>query len=160
MNHRAHVAALLRTAAIEHERTVAALPPAIAASLPVDAQGLTQAIDVLAAAAGLSEEERRALVRPHAANPAVMHVRVFGVSGLDEGTVVGAFIEGARVRADALTVLASAVGGDDLVAAVRAVLVADPPPPAAGADDVDDALRATYAAQERAALLIAAALDA
>jgi len=39
------------------------------------------------------------------------------------------------------------------------LLVAHPPPIGAGADDVVEELRATYAAQERAALIIAAALD-
>jgi hypothetical protein len=37
--------------------------------------------------------------------------------------------------------------------------VAHPPPIAADAEDVVESLRATYAAQERAALMIAAALD-
>jgi hypothetical protein len=39
------------------------------------------------------------------------------------------------------------------------VLVADPPPVGGDGHDVEAALRATYAAQERAALIIASSLD-
>ena len=131
----------------------------MAASLPVDAQGVTRAIDHLAEAAGLSESERRALIRPHAVNPAVLHARVFGRAPLTRDTVVASFVEGARVRADALLMLADAIGGEPLGAAVRKLLVADPPPADAAGGDVTDALRATYAAQERAAVVIAAGLD-
>src|SRR6185312_3044075 len=126
----------------------------IAASLPVDAQGVTQAIDHLAVAAGLSASERRALIRPHAVNPAVMHARVFGRAPLSRETVIGSFVDGARVRADALTALANAVGGEALGTEVRALLVEHPPPVQADGPDVIAALRATYAAHERAALLI------
>ena len=153
--HRARVEALLTEAAEAHGQLVAGLPPALAASLPVDAQGITQAIDHLAAAAGFSESERRALLRPHAVNPAVMHARVFGGAPLARETVIASFVEGARVRADALGAIADAVG---VGAAVRSVLVAPPPPTGEGADAVA-ALRETYAAQERAAVLIAAGLD-
>ena len=45
------------------------LPAQLRASVPVDAQGVTEAIDHLAAAAGLSPDERRGLIRPHAVNP-------------------------------------------------------------------------------------------
>ena len=68
-SHRARVEALLSAAAAEHERLMGRLPPDLQASVPVDAQGVTEAIDHLATAAGLSPEERRALIRPHAVNP-------------------------------------------------------------------------------------------
>src|SRR6201994_1394779 len=158
--HREQVEALLADAAAEHASLRARLPPDLAESLPVDAQGVTRAIDHLAVAAGLSESERRALIRPHAVNPAVLHARVFGRAPLTRDTVVASFVEGARVRADALTALADAVGGEPLGATIRQLLVAHPPPVSADAPDVVDALRATYAAHERAAMLIAARLDA
>jgi hypothetical protein len=160
VSHRDRVETLLADAAAEHESLMSRLPPDLAASLPVDAQGLTQAIDHLATAAGLSAGERRALIRPHAVNPAVLHARVFGAAPLARETVIGSFVEGARVRADALTALADAVGGEPLGEAVRQLLVANPPPVALDGADVVEALRATYAAHERAALLIAARLDA
>ena len=158
--HRERVATLLADAAAEHESLMLRLPADLRASLPVDAQGVTQAIDHLATAAGLSPGERRELVRPHAVNPAVLHARVFGAAPLARETVIGSFVEGARVRADALTALADAVGGEPLGEAVRQLLLTNPPPVAADGPGVVDALRATYAAHERAALLIAARLDA
>jgi hypothetical protein len=158
--HRELVEALLADAAAEHADLRARLPADLAASLPVDAQGLTRAIDHLAAAAGLTEAERRALIRPHAVNPAVLHARVFGPAPLTRETIVASFVEGARVRADALLSLADAIGGEPLGLEVRKLLVADPPPAAAEGEDVIPALRATYAAHERAAVLIAASLDA
>ena len=159
VNHREHVQALLRHAAEEHRELLGRLPAELAASLPVDAQGVTQAIDHLALSAGLSAAERTELIRPHAVNPAVMHARVFGRAPLARETVVGSFVEGARVRADALGGLADIVGGERLGQAVREVLVEHPPPVSADGPEVVPALEATYAAQERAALLIAAALD-
>ncbi len=158
--HRDRVETLLADAAAEHVRLMSQLPPEIAESLPVDAQGVTRAIDHLADAAGLSPGERRALIRPHAVNPAVLHARVFGAAPLARETVIGSFVEGARVRADALTALADAVGGEPLGETVRKLFVANPPPASADGPDVIDALRATYAAHERAAMLIAARLDA
>ncbi len=158
-SHRGRVEALLQDAATEHARLVSQLPPSLQASLPVDAQGVTQAIDHLAGAAGLSASERRALVRPHAVNPAVLHARVFGRAPLTRETVIASFVEGARVRADALAALADAVGGEDLGAEVRQLLVAHPPPVRADGPDVVPALRATYAAHEQAAVVIAAHLD-
>lgn len=158
-SHRARVAALLADAAEAHRALVGALPPPLAESLPVDAQGLTEAIDHLAIEAGLDELERRALVRPHAVNPAVMHARVFGATPLTRSTVIASFVEGARVRADALTALADRIGGEGLGGEVRRLLVLAPPPAGEGEDAVG-ALRATYAAHEQAALTIAAALDA
>jgi hypothetical protein len=157
--HRDYVEELLADAAADHAQLVAQLPQELRASLPVDAQGVTRAIEHLAAAAGLSEEERLALIRPHAVNPAVLHARVFGPAPLARETVIGSFVEGARVRAGALTSLAEAVGGEALVLEVRTVLAADPPPVRADTPDVVPTLRATYAAQERAVILIADGLD-
>ena len=120
------------------------------------AQGLTRAIDYLAAEAGLSESERRELVTPHALNPAVLHARIFGGAPLTKDTVLGAFVEGARVRADSLGALADRIGGAPLGGQVRGVLLASPPPADEHGDDPVAALRDTYAAQERAAVMIAA----
>lgn len=157
--HRAQVQALLDEAAADHQRLVRQLPANLQASLPVDAQGVTRAIDLLAAAAGLDVDERRALLRPHAVNPAVLHARVYGRAPLSRETVIGSFVEGARVRADALAALADEVGGESLGRRVRSALVAHPPPLAAEGDEVVPALRATYRAHERAALMIADRLD-
>lgn len=159
VTHRARVQTLLTDAADQHASLMSMLPPDLAESIPVDAQGITQAIDHLATAAGLSESERHELIRPHAVNPAVLHARVFGGAPLTRETVIASFVEGARVRADSLAVIADAVGGEALGQEVRSLLVAHPPPIGAGADDVVEELRATYAAQEQAALMIAAALD-
>jgi hypothetical protein len=158
--HRGQVQALLSEAAAAHAGLMAQLPPELQASIPVDAQGVTQAIDHLAAAAGLSDGERRALIRPHAVNPAVLHARVFGRAPLTRETVIASFVDGARVRADALAALADTVGGESLGLQVRTLLVEHPPPVHAEGPDVLPALRATYAAHERAALMIAAGLDA
>lgn len=158
--HRAHVEQLLRQAAADHADLVSRLPVELERSLPVDAQGLTRAIDYLADEAGLSLSERRALVRPHALNPAVLHARIFGPAPLARETVIASFVEGARVRAEALGALADAIGGPGLGERVRSLLVAAPPPVVAESAEAIVALRATYAAQERAALAIAAGLDA
>src|SRR6185437_12824347 len=122
--HRERVETLLAEAATEHAGLRAQLPAGLAAALPVDAQGVTRAIDHLAQAAGLSETERRELIRPHAVNPAVLHARVFGRAPLTRETVVASFVEGARVRADALVALADAIGGEPLGRKVRRLLVA------------------------------------
>ncbi len=159
VTHRAYVETVLSEAAAEHATLMSRLPPELRASLPVDAQGVTRAIDHLADAAGLSASERHALITPHAVNPAVMHARVFGGAPLARETVIGSFVEGARVRADALAALADRVGGEPLGQQVRAVLVAHPPPVRADGQDVVPALRATYGAQERAAVMIAESLD-
>jgi hypothetical protein len=159
VTHRARVQDMLAAASAKHAALLPQLPPEVRASLPVDAQGITEAIDFLAEAAGLSPEERRTLVRPHAVNPAVMHARVFGAAPLAEETVMGSFIEGARVRADALANLADVVGGAGLSAEVRALLVEHPLPlPDHGLGAVP-ALRAAYEAQERAVVVIATRLD-
>lgn len=157
--HRGHVEALLGEAAAEHADLVSRLPSDLASSLPVDAQGVTRAIDYLAGAAGLSESERRALIRPHALNPAVLHARIFGPAPLARETVIASFVEGARVRADGLGALADTVGGPPLGHGVRNLLVQHPPPVHADGADVVAALTATYAAQEQAAVMIAAMLD-
>ncbi len=159
VTHRGHVEALLSEAAARHATLISQLPPVLQASLPVDGQGVTEAIDYLAAVAGLSDTERRALIRPHAINPAVLHARVFGRAPLAPETVIASFVEGARVRADALAALADTVGGEPLGLRVRRLLVAHPPPVGGSGPDVVEPLRETYAAQERAALMIASRLD-
>jgi len=158
-SHRDQVEALLAQARAEHDRLRAALPSPLRESLPVDAQGITRAIDYVASVAGFTVSQRRALVRPHAVNPAVLHARVFGGAPLAPETVIGAFVEGARVRADALAALADATGGDALGQEIRKLLTAHPPP--VGTDDghVVSGLRDTYAAQERAVVRIATNLD-
>lgn len=158
-SHTRYVEALLSEAAADHASLISHLPPELQASVPVDAQGLTRAIDHLADAAGLSEAERRALIRPHGVNPAVLHARVFGRAPLARETVIASFVEGARVRADALASLADSVGGERLGREVRELLVAHPPPVDAEGEEVLQELRATYAAHERAAVMIAATLD-
>jgi hypothetical protein len=159
VTHRGRVEALLAEAAAAHVSLLSQLSPALRASIPVDAQGVTAAIDHLATVAGLSDSERRALIRPHAVNSAVLHARVFGRAPLARETVIASFVEGARVRAEALAALADTVGGEELGGEVRRLLVAHPPPVGADGDDVVPALRATYAAHERAAVMIAARLD-
>lgn len=159
-SHRDHVATLLADAAAAHAELLSQLPDEISASLPVDAQGVTRAIDHLATSAGLSQRERIALLRPHAVNPAVLHARVFGTAPLTRATVIASFVDGARVRAESLGELGDAVGGPGLGSEVRKLLVADPPPVDPDGADAVATLQRTYAAQERATLLIAAALDA
>jgi hypothetical protein len=159
MTHRSRVEAMLANAAATHAALLPQLPPEVRASLPVDAQGITEAIDFLAEAAGLSAAERRTLIRPHAVNPAVMHARVFGGAPLAEETVMGSFVEGARVRADALVNLADVIGGAALSADVRARLVEHPLPLAGEGMAGVAALRAAYEAQELAVVAMAAQLD-
>jgi hypothetical protein len=93
-------------------------------------------------------------------NPAVLHARIFGPAPLARETVIASFVEGARVRADALAALADAVGGAPLGQEVRGVLVASPPPVDSDANGAIAELRSTYAAQERAAVMIAEGVDA
>jgi hypothetical protein len=151
---------LIAEAAAAHDELLSRLPAELQVSLPVDAQGVTQAIDHLAVAAGLSHSERLELIKPHAVNPAVLHARVFGRAPLGRETVIGSFVDGARVRADALGELADIVGGEQLGAKVRGLLVENPPPVESRGTEVVVELRATYAAQERAAMMIATHLDA
>jgi hypothetical protein len=160
--HRARVEELLSQAQAAHRALLIAVPPDVGASLPVDAQGITRAIDHIASAAGLSASERRRLVSPHAVNPAVLHARVFGATPLTDETVIGAFVEGACVRADALVTLAEAVGDHELVRHVHALLIDHPLPTPDGRETIAEpaaALRDAYAAQEQAALAIADRLD-
>jgi hypothetical protein len=158
-SHRARVEAMLARASARHAELLPQLPPEVQASLPVDAQGITEAIDFLAEAAGLSAAERRTLVRPHAVNPAVMHARVFGGAPLAEETVMGSFVDGARVRAEALATLAETIGGAALSSEVRTLLVEHPLPLTDEGLAGVPALREAYEAQERAVVLIAARLD-
>ena len=150
---------MLATASAKHAELLPQLPPEVQAALPVDAQGITEAIDFLAEAAGLSSTERRTLVRPHAVNPAVMHARVFGGAPLAEETIMGSFVEGARVRADALANLAEVVGGAALGSEVRVLLVEHPLPLADDGLAGVPVLREAYDAQERAVVAIATRLD-
>lgn len=160
-SYRSRVEAMLADAAARHEQMLPELPAAVQASLPVDAQGITEAIDYLGEAAGLTTDERRSQVRPHGVNPAVMHARVFGgTTPLGEGTVMGAFVDGARVRAGALVALAEAIGGAALSAEIQALLVDHPLPLADDGLAAVPALRDAYAAQEEAVIRIATALDA
>jgi hypothetical protein len=161
-SHRAHVQWLLAEAQAAHNSLLDAAPADVRASLPVDAQGITRAIDHIAGAAGFSADERRRLISPHAVNPAVLHARVFGAAPLTTETVIGAFVEGARVRADALVTLADSVGDENLTRDVHALLIDHPLPTAEGRESTADpagALRDAYSAQEQATLLIAARLD-
>src|SRR5215218_9132851 len=122
MTHRRQVEAILAGAHAEHAAVLDQASPSLRASLPVDATGLTQAIDHLGAAVGLSEDLRSAQARGHRANPAVLHGRVFGWAPLSHDTVLAAFVEGARVREEALVRLAGAIGGTALEDDVRAML--------------------------------------
>jgi hypothetical protein len=153
------IEAVLAEARAAHAELLSSVTPALRASLPVDATGVTRAIDILAAAVGLSGEIRAARDRLNRANPAVLHGRVYGRAPLAPDTVVAAFAEGARARATLLERLAEAIGGDDLRDDLRSLL-ADHPPPDGGAPDRIAVLRAAYAAQERAVLLCAGRLDA
>ena len=78
-----------------------------------------------------------------------MHARVFGGAPLAEETVMGSFVDGARVRAGALIALAERIGSADLGAEVNALLVDHPLPLAGDGLAGVPALRAAYAAQER-----------
>jgi hypothetical protein len=154
------ITAILASTAAERRALLVAVSPELRASLPVDATGITQAIEHLAAAVELADELRAERAAGHRANPAVLHGRVFGRAPLSPGTVLAAFVDGARVRAGALGQLAEAIGGVDLAAAVRGELAAHAlPAHDASGDAATEALRDAYAAQERAVLCLAAALD-
>lgn len=158
VTHRQATAAILDGARAEHAALLEQLSPALRASLPVDASGITQAIDHLSEVVGVSAQLRSDQTRGHHANPAVLHGRVFGRAPLTRATVLAAFVEGARVRERALERLARAAGGEALEDAVRDVL-AGHPPRIESDDAAEAALRAAYAAQEEAAIRIAAHLD-
>jgi len=85
--------------------------------------------------------------------------RVFGGAPLTEETLMGSFVEGARVRAGALAELAERVGPAALGGEVRALLVECPLPLAGDGLAGVPALRDAYAAHERAVVAIAARLD-
>jgi hypothetical protein len=160
--HRQEVDAILAGSAAEHRALLDAVSPALRSSLPVDATGITQALEHVAGAVGSSEGFRAEQARAHQSNAAVLHGRVFGREPLAPATVLAAFADGARVRARTLVELADAIGGESLAEAIAAALHAHPLP---GADDGGDdaaitALRAAYAAQERAVATLADALDA
>jgi hypothetical protein len=72
---------------------------------------------------------------------------------------MGSFVDGARVRADALVGLAEAVGGEGLSGEVRSLLIEHPLPVAGDGLGAAPVLRAAYAAQERAVVAIATRLD-
>src|SRR4051812_6846431 len=114
---------MLAASSARHAALLPGLPPELRASLPVDAQGITDAIELVGEAIGLSDVERRTLIRPHGVNPAVMHARVFGGAPLAEETIIGSFVDGARVRAGGLATLADVTGNDALSAEVRRLLV-------------------------------------
>lgn len=153
------VEAVLADGRAAHAELLERVTPALRASLPVDATGITQAIDILAVAVGIADEIRAARDRLNRANPAVLHGRVYGRAPLGPETVVAAFAEGARARATLLERLAEAIGGDALRDDVRSLLAGHPLPDTADPAGVG-ALRAAYEAQERAVLLCAGRLDA
>jgi hypothetical protein len=150
---RQEVRAILAAARAERSALLEQVSEEMRASLPVDATGITQAIEHLAAVAGVSDEVRAEQVRGHQANPAVLHGRVFGRAPLTQDTVLAAFADGARVRAALLVRLAEAIGGDELRNEIAAHLEAHPAPAEVSA------LRDAYAAQEDAVIRLAAAMD-
>ena len=147
--YRAKLARLIADAHAAHAELLERVPAGVRASLPVDATGITQAIDHLGEAAGLEEMHKRQ-IRAHKTNAAVMHARVFGFQQLSPETVQAAFVEGANARVPVLTGLAEAVGGEALGQQVAELLATHPP---------EIELEAAYAAQEHAAVLIAMHLD-
>jgi hypothetical protein len=156
---RQEVEAILAGARAERAALLEAVSAAMRASLPVDATGITQAIEHLAAVVGVSDELRAEQARGHQANPAVLHGRVFGRAPLSPDTVLAAFADGARVRASLLARLAEAIGGAPLRDEITERL-AGHPAPGEGADPAaTTALRDAYAAQEDAVLRLAAVLD-
>jgi hypothetical protein len=158
--HVEEIEAILAGAWAERRAVLDAVSPALRASLPVDATGIAQAIEHLAAAVELGDELRAEQAAGHRANPAVLHGRVFGRSPLSPDTVLAAFVDGARVRAGVLVRLADEIGGSDVAAAIRDELTAHPlPGEDAREDAATTALRDAYAAQERAVVVLAAALD-
>jgi hypothetical protein len=167
----AQVEAAIDAAHAAHAEMLEAVPAGLRASLPVDATGVTQGIEILAAAVGVEAEIRAARDRLNRANPAVLHGRVFGRgTPLAPETVVAAFADGARVRATLLERLASEIDGAELRDEVCGLLAEHPPPGGDREGDSDAspaghaarvaALRAAYDAQERAVLLCAGRLDA
>src|SRR3954454_19532511 len=112
MTHRRQVEAILAGARAERAALLAQLSPALRASLPVDATGISQALDHLGEAAGLDLHAQQ--LRAAKTNAAVLHGRVFGRTPLSRETVDAAFRDGARARAQTLSLLragALAAGG-------------------------------------------------
>jgi hypothetical protein len=161
MTHVQEVEAVLAGAAAEWAAVLAVVSEELRGSLPVDATGITQAIEYLAVEMGMSDELRAEQAEGHRANPAVLHGRVFGRAPLSADTVLAAFVDGARVRAGVLARLADAIGEEGLGVEVRTEL-ADHPLPAdeATGPEATAALQDAYAAQERVVVALAAALDA
>jgi hypothetical protein len=138
MTHRAQVEAILAGARAERAALLDALPPHFARWLPVDATGVSQAIDHLGEAAGLDLHSEQ--VQAAKTNAAVLHGRVFGREQLSMETIQAAFLDGARARAQTLAHLADEVGVEiDL--------------------STDGELETVYAAQEQAVRAIATHLD-
>jgi hypothetical protein len=156
---RAEVEAILAGSAAERAALLAAVSPELAASLPVDATGITQAIEHLAGAVELRDELRAEQALGHRANPAVLHGRVFGRAPLSPDTVLAAFADGARVREGVLEHLATAIGGGGLALRVRAALASSPPPEVVAGPEATAELRAAYAAQEHVVAELARELD-
>jgi hypothetical protein len=156
---RGEVEAILAGSAAERAALLAAVSPELRASLPVDATGITQAIEHLARVVELGDELRAEQALGHRANPAVLHGRVFGRAPLSPDTVLAAFADGARVREGVLEHLATAIGGGELAVRVRAALAAHPPPEVVARPEATAALKATYAAQERIVIDLARELD-
>jgi hypothetical protein len=156
---RQEVEAILAGARAERAALLEGLSPALRASLPVDATGITQAIEHLGELVGLSEDLRSEQARGHRTNPAVLHGRVFGRAPLSRDTVLAAFVDGALVRAEALRHLAAAVGGVALEAEIVASLDRRAPRREGSAEEAAAVLRDAYAAQEEAAVRIAEHLD-
>src|SRR3954466_3088278 len=107
MTHRREGEAILAGARAERAALLDQLSPALRASLPVDATGISQAIDHLGEEAGL--DLHREQLQGHKTNPGVPHGGVFGRAPLSRETVLAAFVDGALVRAGMLTNLAEAV---------------------------------------------------
>src|SRR4051794_32423600 len=126
MTHRRQVEAILAGARAERAALLDQLSPALQASLPVDATGITQALDYLGETAGLDLHAEQ--VKGHKTNAAVLHGRVFGRAPLSRDTVLAAFADGARVRAETLAHLAAEVGGGALEHEIETLLAQDPPP--------------------------------
>ena len=158
--YRAEVEAILSGARAERAALLAAVSEELRASLPVDATGITQAIEHLAGAVALRDELAAEQALGHRANPAVLHGRVFGRTPLSPDTVLAAFADGARVREGVLAHLAEAIGGGELALRVRAALALHPPPEVVADAGATEALRRAYAAQERVVADLATELDA
>jgi hypothetical protein len=107
----------------------------------------------------VADELAAVQARGHEANAAVLHGRVFGRAPLTPDTVLAAFADGARVRADVLLELAEAVGGSMLREEIAADLAVAPAPQDTAGAAALVALRTAYAAQEAAVVRVAEALD-